>query len=110
MSSVSDQIKTIIDQNPVVLFMKGAKNRPQCGFSSFVVQALNKLSVDYHDIDVLTDPDIRQGIKDFSDWPTIPQLYIQGEFMGGADIVRDMMQNDELKILLQEKGLIDQVS
>ena len=104
-SSVLEHIKSTIDQHSIVLFMKGNKSRPQCGFSNFVVQSLDQLGVEYHDIDVLSHPEIRQGIKDFSDWPTIPQLYIQGEFIGGADIVRDMMQTGELKILLEEKDL-----
>ena len=113
MSTISDQINDIITNHPIVLFMKGTKERPQCGFSNFVVQTLDKLGVDYCDVDVLKDPDIRQGIKDYSDWPTIPQLYIQGEFIGGADIVRDMVASkttadapNELEMLLQEKGLI----
>lgn len=109
MSSISDQIKATIDQHPIVLFMKGSKTHPQCGFSHFVVQALNTLGLDFHDVDVLKDAEIRQGIKDFSDWPTIPQLYIDGDFIGGADIVRDMMQTGELNALLQEKGLVSKV-
>ena len=109
MSTISDQINNIITQHSIVLFMKGTKDRPQCGFSDFVVRKLNELNANYYDVDVLKDPDMRQGIKNYSDWPTIPQLYIQGEFMGGADIVRDMTAANvpnELEVFLQEKGLI----
>ncbi len=105
-STVLDRIQSDIQTHPVVLFMKGTRNRPQCGFSNFVVQTLDQLGVNYHDVDVLADPEIRQGIKDFSDWPTIPQLYIKEEFIGGADIVRDMMQSGDLRTMLEEKGII----
>ncbi|MFN3960752.1 MAG: Grx4 family monothiol glutaredoxin [Parvularculaceae bacterium] len=103
--AVLDAIKTKIDQNPVMLFMKGTPAFPQCGFSSAVVQILDYLGVDYGAENVLADPAIRQGIKDFSDWPTIPQLYVKGEFVGGCDIVREMFESGELKKYLQEKGL-----
>jgi monothiol glutaredoxin len=103
--AVLDGIKAKIDQNPVMLFMKGTPNFPQCGFSSAVVQILDYLGVDYGSENVLADPAVRQGIKDFSDWPTIPQLYVKGEFVGGCDIVREMFETGELKKYLQEKGL-----
>jgi len=89
---IDDEVKT----NPVVLFMKGTPVFPQCGFSSAVVQILSHLGVKYKAIDVLKDPEIRQGIKDYSEWPTIPQLYVKGEFVGGADIIREMFENEEL--------------
>jgi monothiol glutaredoxin len=103
--AVLDAIKAKIDQNPVMLFMKGTPNFPQCGFSSAVVQILDYLGVDYGSENVLADPAVRQGIKDFSDWPTIPQLYVKGEFVGGCDIVREMFESGELKKYFQEKGL-----
>ncbi len=96
--------KTVADY-PVVLFMKGVPDRPQCGFSNSVVQILDHLDVDYVGVDVLQDADLRQGIKDFSSWPTIPQLYVKGEFIGGADIVREMFETGELKGFLAEKGV-----
>jgi monothiol glutaredoxin len=97
------KIKTEIDQNDVVLFMKGTAKLPMCGFSGFIVQVFQSLEIQFKDIDVLQDPELRQGIKDFTSWPTIPQLYIKGEFVGGADIVREMYQKGELKALLQQK-------
>ncbi|MDZ7627377.1 MAG: Grx4 family monothiol glutaredoxin [Parvularculaceae bacterium] len=103
--AVLDSIKAKIDQNPVMLFMKGTPTFPQCGFSSAIVQILDFLGVDYGSENVLADPGLRQGIKDFSDWPTIPQLYVKGEFVGGCDIVREMFENGELKKYLMEKGL-----
>ncbi len=99
-----DAIKAKIDQNAVMLFMKGTPNFPQCGFSSAVVQILDYLGVDYGSENVLADPATRQAIKDFSDWPTIPQLYVKGEFVGGCDIVREMFETGELKKFLQDKG------
>ncbi|WP_395645366.1 Grx4 family monothiol glutaredoxin [Terricaulis sp.] len=105
MSDVQSEIARTISDNPVVLFMKGTADRPQCGFSNMVVQILDHLGVEYRDVNVLADPQIRQGIKDFSDWPTIPQLYVKGEFVGGCDIVREMFQTGELKTLFAEKGL-----
>ncbi|QCE32262.1 Grx4 family monothiol glutaredoxin [Acetobacteraceae bacterium] len=98
-------IEKFITENPVMLFMKGNKNFPQCGFSSRVVQILLRLGVDFETCNVLEDDAIRQGIKDFSNWPTIPQLYIKGEFVGGCDILTEMYQNGELKTLLEEKGI-----
>ncbi|MET0294646.1 MAG: Grx4 family monothiol glutaredoxin [Phenylobacterium sp.] len=98
-------IATTITDNPVVLFMKGVPEQPRCGFSAVVVQILDHLGVDFVGVDVLQDDGIRQGVKDFSDWPTIPQLYVKGEFVGGADIVREMFQSGELKPFFQDKGL-----
>lgn len=103
--TVAERIKSEINNNDVVLFMKGSKVFPQCGFSAQVVQILGMLGVEYKDIDVLADGTIRQGIKDFSNWPTIPQLYVKGEFVGGCDITREMFQSGELQTLLDEKGV-----
>jgi len=102
---VQDWIRKQIAANDVVLFMKGTKNFPQCGFSGQVAQMLAYLGVDYHDINVLEDMGIREGIKTFTNWPTVPQLYIKGEFVGGCDIVREMFQAGELQELLAEKGV-----
>lgn len=104
--TVISQIKKTIEENPVTLFMKGTADFPQCGFSAMVVQILQSLSLSFKDVNVLTDPDIRQGIKDFSNWPTIPQLYIKGDFIGGSDIVREMYQTGELQTLLKNKGIL----
>ena len=93
---VSDRIKQDIKDNTVVLYMKGTPVFPQCGFSAAVVQILTQMGVKFKGIDVLADPALRQGIKDFSSWPTIPQLYVKGEFVGGCDIVREMFQSGEL--------------
>ncbi|QCE34014.1 Grx4 family monothiol glutaredoxin [Acetobacteraceae bacterium] len=98
-------IEKLISENPVMLFMKGSKNFPQCGFSSKVVQILLRLGVEFETFNVLEDDAIRQGIKDFTNWPTIPQLYVKGEFVGGCDILIEMYQNGELKTLLEEKGI-----
>jgi monothiol glutaredoxin len=100
-----DTIKTTIEKNDVVLFMKGTKMMPQCGFSSRVAGVLNFMGVEFQDVNVLADADIRQGIKDFSDWPTIPQLYVKGEFVGGCDIVTEMTLSGELDQLLEAKGV-----
>lgn len=91
------KIDGMIAANKVVLFMKGTRGAPQCGFSAAVVQILDELVEDYHTVNVLADPEIRQGIKEYSDWPTLPQLYIDGEFIGGCDIVRDMYAKGELQ-------------
>ncbi len=99
------QIKETVDANDVVLFMKGTKEMPQCGFSSRVAGVLNFMGVDYQDVNVLSDDEIRQGIKDFSDWPTIPQLYVKGEFIGGCDIVTEMTLSGELDTLFEDKGV-----
>lgn len=101
--SVEDQIKEMITKNDVVLFMKGTKSMPQCGFSSRVAGVLNYMGVEFADVNVLEDENIRQGIKDFSDWPTIPQLYVKGEFVGGCDIVTEMTLSGELDELLAQK-------
>jgi monothiol glutaredoxin len=100
------RIQAEIDANPITLFMKGSKKIPQCGFSATVATVLERLGIsEYRDINVLADPEIREGIKAFSDWPTIPQLYIKGEFVGGCDIVREMYQSGELQTLLKEKNI-----
>lgn len=103
--SALDQIKADIEANDVVLYMKGTKEMPQCGFSSRVAGVLNYLGVTYKDVNVLADADIRQGIKDFSDWPTIPQLYVKGEFVGGCDIITEMTLSGELDKLFDDKGV-----
>ena len=103
--AVHDWIRKQISNNDVVLFMKGTKNFPQCGFSGQVAQILQYLGVEYQDINVLEDMGIREGIKSFSEWPTIPQLYVKGEFVGGCDIVREMFQTGELQQTLQSKGV-----
>lgn len=100
------QIKKDIEENDVVLYMKGTATFPQCGFSAVVVQVLNHLGVKFKDVNVLADEGLRQAIKDYTDWPTIPQLYIKGEFIGGADIVRDTYQSGELQALLAEKKIV----
>ena len=105
MSQVKDRIQDMIDTSDVVLFMKGTKEMPQCGFSSRVAGVLNYMGVDYRDVNVLSDDDIRQGIKDFSDWPTIPQLYVKGEFVGGCDIITEMTLSGELDQLFDQKGV-----
>ena len=102
---VFDRIKQDVTSNPVVLYMKGTPVFPQCGFSAAVVQILTDLGVKFKGVDVLTDPEIRQGIKEFSSWPTIPQLYVKGEFVGGCDIVREMFQAGELQQLFADKGV-----
>lgn len=106
MRDINLEIDNIVKNNPVALFMKGTKDFPQCGFSAVVVQILKNLNVDFFDINILTDPELRQGIKEYSDWPTIPQLYIGGEFIGGCDIVKEMFQSQELQNLLKEKNII----
>jgi len=103
--TVRDRIQHEITDTPVVLFMKGSPVFPQCGFSAAVVQILSQLGVKFKGIDVLSDPQIRQGIKEFSNWPTIPQLYVKGEFVGGCDIVREMYETGELQQVLEEKGV-----
>ncbi len=102
---VADRIRQEIEGNDVVLFMKGTPVFPQCGFSAAVVQVLSHLDVKFKGIDVLQDPGLRQGVKNYSQWPTIPQLYVKGEFVGGCDIVREMAQSGELEELLQAKGI-----
>ncbi len=101
------QIRQIVDSNDVVLFMKGIHAAPMCGFSSTVVQILDHLGVPFKDVNVLADASVRQGIKDFSNWPTIPQLYVKGEFVGGCDIVREMFEAGELRGFLTQKGVLE---
>ena len=108
-NAVAERIKRDITDNDVVLYMKGTPVFPQCGFSSAVVQVLTHLGVKFKGIDVLVDPSLREGIKQFSSWPTIPQLYVKGEFIGGCDIVREMYQSGELTELLSTKGVDVQV-
>jgi len=104
-TSTADMIKKQITDNPVMLYMKGTPDFPQCGFSSTVAQILNYLEVDFASDNVLSSDELRQGIKDFSDWPTVPQLYVKGEFVGGCDIVREMFETGELRTFLTEKGI-----
>jgi monothiol glutaredoxin len=102
---VRERIQREISQDDVVLYMKGTPVFPQCGFSAAVVQVLSHSGVKFKAYDVLSDPELRQGIKEFSNWPTIPQLYVRGEFVGGCDIVREMYQSGELEQLFEEKGV-----
>jgi len=103
--AITQRIRKDIAANDVVLFMKGTPVFPQCGFSATVVQVLSHLGVKFKGVDVLQDPGLRQGIKDFSSWPTVPQLYVKGEFIGGCDIVREMFQSGELQQVLDEKEI-----
>ena len=100
-----ERIQTEVDSNDVLLFMKGTPVFPQCCFSAAVIQVLSHLQVKFSSVNVLEDPDVRDGIKQYSDWPTIPQLYVKGEFVGGCDIIREMYETGELKTFLEEKGL-----
>jgi monothiol glutaredoxin len=104
-STTQDRIKQQIDESPVVLFMKGTPVFPQCGFSATVVQILSHMGVKFKGVDVLADASVRQGIKEFSSWPTIPQLYVKGEFVGGCDIIREMFETGELKQVFDEAGI-----
>ena len=103
---IKEKIKKLINDNDVCLFMKGTADSPQCGFSMTVSNVLKHLKVNFNGINVLDDENLRQGIKEFSDWPTIPQLYVRGEFVGGCDIVKEMFEKGELTSLLKEKKLI----
>ncbi|KMW56611.1 putative monothiol glutaredoxin ycf64-like protein [Candidatus Rhodobacter oscarellae] len=103
--SAQEQIQSTVEANDVVLFMKGTKTMPQCGFSSRVAGVLNYMGIDYQDVNVLENDEIRQGIKDFSDWPTIPQLYIKGEFVGGCDIITEMTLSGELDTMFETNGV-----
>ena len=103
--TIQDHIRKLVSDNDVVLFMKGHKSAPQCGFSHQVDQILQHLGVDYKDINVLESMEIRDGIKSFTNWPTIPQLYVKGEFVGGCDIITEMFQSGELEELIHEKGI-----
>jgi monothiol glutaredoxin len=110
MTDVLARIQNDIESNPVVLYMKGTPVFPQCGFSAQVVQVLSLAGVKFKAFDVLADDELRQGIKEFSNWPTIPQLYVKGEFVGGCDIVREMYQSGELATLLKDKGVQTEVA
>ena len=105
MTDAKTQIEEVVKANDVVLYMKGTKDMPQCGFSSRVAGVLNYMGVEFHDVNVLADEEIRQGIKDYSDWPTIPQLYVKGEFVGGCDIITEMTLSGELDQLFDQKGV-----
>lgn len=104
--ATQDAIKSTVESNDVVLFMKGTPVFPQCGFSSVVARVLDHLQVDYESVNVLENDDVRQGIKTFSNWPTIPQLYVKGEFVGGCDIIKEMFETGELQSYLKDKGLL----
>lgn len=106
MSDINQRIENLLSEHKVVLFMKGTKDAPMCGFSARVIQILDHLGAEYHDINVLADNEIREGIKAYTNWPTIPQLYIEKEFVGGCDIITEMFTDGELKSLLVEKSLI----
>ena len=103
--STKEKIQNIIDENDVLLFMKGTPVMPQCGFSAAVVGVLSHMGITYNSVNVLEDPEIREGIKEFSDWPTIPQLYVKKEFVGGCDIVKEMYESGELKKVFEEKNI-----
>ena len=105
MTNATETITSTVKGNDVVLFMKGTKDMPQCGFSSRVAGVLNYMGVEFSDVNVLADEGIRQGIKEFSDWPTIPQLYVKGEFVGGCDIITEMTLSGELDTLFEDKGI-----
>ena len=105
MTAVTDRIKADVESNDIVLFMKGTPAMPQCGFSATVIHILDHVGVKYKAVNVLADPEIRQGIKEFSNWPTIPQLYVKGEFVGGCDILKEMFENGELRPFLEEQGI-----
>ncbi len=110
MSDINKFIEESVKSNDVFLFMKGTPDFPQCGFSGQVVQILNYLGVDYKSANVLADPELREGIKAYTNWPTIPQLYVKGEFVGGADIIREMFQAGELQTQLEEAGVLSKQS
>ncbi len=105
MSDIHSKIAGLVGGTDVVLFMKGTPLFPQCGFSSTAIQILDRLGVEYETVDVLADPEVRSGIKSFSDWPTVPQLYVKGEFVGGSDIMMEMYQSGELQAMVAEKGV-----
>lgn len=106
MSDLNKKIDAMIQGSDIVLFMKGTKEMPLCGFSSLVVQVLNKFDVSFTDVNILQDEELRQGMKDYSDWPTFPQLYLKGEFVGGCDIVKELYQSGEFETLLRDKKLL----
>ena len=104
--SMSEFIDSEVKTNDVLVFMKGTPDFPQCGFSGQVAQILDYLGADWKGVNVLADDDLRQGVKDYSNWPTVPQIYVKGEFIGGCDIAREMFQSGELKTLMEEKGVV----
>lgn len=104
--TVNDRIKNTVTANDIVLYMKGTPTFPQCGFSSTVVQIFDYLGAEYASVNVLDDPEIRQGVKDYNNWPTVPQVFVKGEFIGGCDIMREMFETGELKTLLADKGVL----
>lgn len=104
-NSVQERIASDVAENDVLLYMKGTPVFPQCGFSALVVQVLSNVGVKFKAVDVLKDADVRQGVKEFSDWPTVPQLYVKGEFVGGCDIIKEMHEGGELEPYLKEKGV-----
>ena len=104
-NEIQTTIKEVVENNDVVLFMKGTKETPQCGFSNAVVNTLSFMNVDFKDVNVLEDDSLREGIKSFTDWPTIPQLYVKGEFVGGCDIIQDMYKSGELSEVLKSKNI-----
>ena len=106
MSDIHNKIKEVVSSNDVVLFMKGTPVFPQCGFSAAVVEVMDHVEVPFKALNVLEDEELREGIKSFSNWPTIPQLYVKGEFVGGCDIIREMFQTGELDTLMKEKGIV----
>ncbi len=105
-SALFERIENEISSHDIVLYMRGTAAFPQCSFSAYIVQVLSQIGVRFRDINIMNDSELRQGLKDFSDWPTFPQLYVKNEFIGGADIVREMHQNNELKTLLEDRGLL----
>ncbi len=105
-SEIKNKIESMINQNEILLFMKGTPSMPQCGFSAAVVGVLNHMGIKFESVNVLQDQEIREGIKIFSDWPTIPQLYVKKEFVGGCDIIREMHENGELSEYFQNKGIV----
>lgn len=109
-TAIFDTLQSLIDDNDIVLFMKGSQKLPQCGFSATVVAILERSGVEFQDVNVLLDMEMRSGIKEFSDWPTIPQLYVKGEFIGGCDIIREMYEEGELEALFKDKGIPKQAA
>lgn len=107
MTDINSRIQGYLDKDDIVLFMKGTPIFPQCGFSSVVAQVMQHMGVPFESYNVLEDMELREGIKDFSDWPTIPQLYVKGEFIGGCDIVREMFESGELQQMLTDKGIMN---
>ena len=104
-NTAQDRIKQTVSSNDIVLYMKGTPTFPQCGFSSTVVQIFDYLGAEYASVNVLEDPEIRQGVKDYNNWPTVPQIFVKGEFVGGCDIMKEMFETGELKSLLEDKNI-----